>query len=148
MGMTRGVALVLTRARVVQLTGQQSLANLEASAELSLPDLLVSSSDAIYDRLEVDGISPTALSNETRFERAVAYLFLAQLAALGVLQGAAGETSQQTHDKLLAMSDRFYEQVRPRLGSGDEPPRPGEGVLALGNFDTSGGYYTDFPQAS
>ena len=51
----RGVALVPSLARMVQLTGAQDLRNLEASGELRLEDLLVTASDGIFDRLVADG---------------------------------------------------------------------------------------------
>ena len=72
----RGVPLVPTLARVVQLTGAQDLRNLEASCELKLDELLVTASDGVFDRLTVDGIDPAALTNPEVYERAVAFSFL------------------------------------------------------------------------
>ena len=72
MAMTRGTALVATIAAVVDLTGVQDLSNLEADSELTVANLLVSASDAIYDQIEASVIDPTTLTNEEVYERAVA----------------------------------------------------------------------------
>jgi hypothetical protein len=131
MAFQRGRALVLSVARVVQLTGAQDLKNLEASGELDLADLLVTASDAIFDRLVADGLDPRALANADVYERAVAFQFLGLLAAQAYLDGH--ETAQAVADRHFALSDRYYEQVRPRLSNGDEPRTATEGVPAVLN---------------
>lgn len=140
MGMTRGTALVLTRARVVQLTGVQDLANLEADAELALTDLLVSASDAIYDQLDGDGIDPTKLSNEEVYERAVAWHFLALLAIGGYMPVPANlEPPRNAEGQAdpFAWSDPHYKRVQPRLSEGDTPARAGLPIPRVRNVNDS-----------
>lgn len=138
MAMTRGTALVLTRARVVQLTGVQDLANLEADGELTLTDLLVTASDAIYDQLDGDGVDPTKLTNETRYERAVAWHFLALLVIGGYLSLPAGmeaPRNEQGQADPYAWSDPHYKRVQPQLSEGDGPPRAGSHVPRVRNVN-------------
>lgn len=137
MGMSRGTALVADAGQLVRLTGQTGLPNLSADPEFDLDGLLVSASDAIFDRLEVDGIDPTTLTNETRYERAVAYQALAMLAALGHFSGGEGERSAEFHDRFTKMSDRFYEQAKPRT-SGDTGAKTTDGVPTVSGFDAFG----------
>ena len=133
MGMTRGTALVATVADVAKLTGQAHLDNLNEDGELDLDDLLVTASDAIYDRLDADGRDPTALTNPEIYRRVVAWHFLALLAALGHFSGGEGERSQEFHDRFMALSDRYYEQfTRPRVGP-DSPSRSDVGTPIVGN---------------
>ncbi len=106
----RGTALVPDVARVAQLTGATDLSNLESTGELRLADLLVSASDAIYDRLLVEGVVPHA-ADPRRFERAVAFQFLGLLAAQGHVFGE-GETSEIATLRFLELSERYYDQVR------------------------------------
>jgi len=134
MGMTRGTALVATVARVVQLTGVLDLANLESDSELTLTDLLTTASDAIFDRLEADGIDPTALSNQTRFERAVAWEFLSILYSGGLLRAGADEPVGEAFARSRLNVDRYYDQVRPAT-SGDDPARPTGGIPLTLNFE-------------
>lgn len=140
MGMTRGQALVATVARVVELTGRTSLENLEVGdpPELDLESLLVTASDAIYDRLTADGIDPTALINQEVFERPVAWHFLALLAAHGhIHQGGEGERSQESFDRLMELSDRYYGQfARPLLENLNSPARPREAIPVVKNMFT------------
>ncbi|HBP21955.1 MAG TPA: hypothetical protein DEA08_29740 [Planctomycetes bacterium] len=119
MAFQRGHALVPSVVRVVQLTGAQDLKNLEATGELNLTDLLVTASDAIFDRLVADGLTPGALANPEVYERAVAFQFLGILAAQGYLDGQ--ETAQSVAERQFELSDRYYEQVRPRVRGGDAP---------------------------
>lgn len=139
MPMIRGTALVSTVAQVTQLTGMQRLATLEIGGTITLSDLLVTASDTIYDRLVTDGIDPTALSNETIFERAVAWHFLEALAATGYLN-VGGQDSTQTIENMREMAERSYERVRPSLTSGDEPTRPGDSIPFVVNFETDFAY--------
>ena len=132
MAFKRGRALVPSVERVVQLTGAQDLKNLQASGELDLADLLVTASDAIFDRLVADGLDPRALANAEVYERAVAFQFLGILASQAYLDGQ--ETAQAVADRHFALSDRYYEQVRPRLSRGDEPRTATEGVPAVQNL--------------
>lgn len=126
----RGVPLVPTVARLVQLTGAQDLKNLEATGELKLTDLLVTASDGIFDRLLSDGIDPGALTMPEAYERAVAFTFLGILAAQSYLDGKedAG-TASQRH---FALADRFYEHVRPKTGRSG-PRAAGDGLPVVWN---------------
>lgn len=134
MGMTRGTALVLTVARVVQLTMVQDLNNLESDNELTLTEALVAASDVVYDRLEADGNDPTLLSNQLVFEQAVAWEFLTILAAGGWLR-ADGETPTDTELRYRGVADRRYEQVRPKTSEADMARRANEAIPSVGNFE-------------
>lgn len=131
MAFLRGHALVASVARVVQLTGAQDLKNLEATGELDLDDLLVTASDAVFDRLVADGLDPRALVNPEIYERAVAYQFLGILAAQSYLD--AQEDAQSVADRQFALSDRYYKQVRPHLTGSDSPGTAVEGVPEVQN---------------
>lgn len=133
--MARGTALVANAAAVTVLTGIQGLANLEAGGGITLADLLTSASDAIFDRLEADGADPTLLENATRFERAVAWEFVAILYSSGSLPAPAGDTPSEAYDRARGMVDRYYMQVRPRLSSGDEAARATDGLPVTLNFE-------------
>lgn len=132
--MTRGVALVATVADVVRLTQQTSLANLETDGELDLAAALITASDTIYDKLEVDGIDPTALTNEVVFERAVAWRLLAGLANLGHFSAGEGERSQEFYDRFLAHSEKCYVEVLAKVQ--DRAKRPTEGIPVVKNTRT------------
>lgn len=134
--MTRGTALVTTVARVVQLTGQQDLANLESSGQLTVTDLLVTASDTIYDRLEGDGVDPTLLTNETAYERAVAWELLSSLFALGYI----GEDPQSDFERAQASVERHYAMVKPKTSAADAGRRANEAVPVLGNFEQGWAY--------
>lgn len=135
--MTRGTALVASVTRIVELTGQQDLAQLEADSELDIDaaaGLLVTASDAIYDQLEGDGVDPTLLTNATAFERAVAWHFLGLLVLRGYLpQPVALPQARSAYD----FSDPYYQRVRAKFATadGDESRRPNEGIPMIGNFD-------------
>lgn len=138
MGMTRGTALVLTKARLVQLTGIQDLANLETDGELTLTDLLVTASDAIYDQLDGDGIDPTLLTNQTVYERAVAWHFLALLVIGGYVQlpgGLEPPRNEQGQADPYAWSDPHYKRVQPQVSTGDAPTRAGTAVPKVRNIN-------------
>ncbi|HBP16991.1 MAG TPA: hypothetical protein DEA08_04230 [Planctomycetes bacterium] len=78
-----------------------------------------------------DGLDPRVLANAEVYERAVAFQFLGILAAQSYLDGQ--ETAQAVADRQFALSDRYYEQVRPRLSQGDEPRTATEGVPTVLN---------------
>lgn len=128
----RGVALVPTVKRVVQLTGVQDLKNLESSGELRLEELLLTASDAVFDRLTVDGVDPTTLTNAEVYERAVAYLFLGALAAQAYLDGR--EDAATVSQRHFELAERFYEQVKPRLTTGREPRTAKDGLPVVVNL--------------
>ena len=128
----RGVPLVPTLARVVQLTGVQDLRNLESSGELKLEDLLLTASDGVFDRLTVDGIDPTTLTNAEVYERAVAFTFLGILASQGYLDGR--EDAAVVSQRHFTLADRFYEQVKPRLTGRPEPRAASDGLPVVVNL--------------
>lgn len=139
MGMTRGTALVASVAEVVSLTGQTTLLNLEVGDELDLDALLITASDTIYDRIEADGTDPTTLSNESVFRRTIAWHFLALLAALGHFSAGEGERSQEFFDRFMGLSDRYYEQVKSKVSTGDAPGRrANEAAPAVANLTRKG----------
>ena len=129
MAFIRGTPLVGSLARVVQLTGAQDLRNLEVTGELALTDVLVTASDAIFDRLVADGLEPPALVNAQVYERAVAFQFLGLLAAQAYLDGE--EDAQTVADRHFALSDRYYDQVRPKAPG--QPSTAKDGVPAVRN---------------
>jgi len=124
MAFRREVPLVPTVERVVQLTGRTDLRNLEASGELNLEDLLRSASATVHDKLQARGVRPEEVTNPEVYENAVAWQFL------GVL---AESTGREDPDALFARSDRYFEDVRPRLTEGNEPRTAAEGVPAVQN---------------
>ena len=127
----RGVPLVPTVARLVQLTGAQDLKNLEASKELRLTDLLLTASDGVFDRLVADGIDPAELLAPEVYERAVAFTFLGVLAAQSYLDGA--EDAATVSQRHFALADKFYEQVRPRTARTGPPRAAGDGLPVVRN---------------
>jgi len=128
----RGIALVPTVRRVVQLTGIQDLRNIEATGELRLEELLVTTSDGVYDRLMADGIDPRSVTNAEVYERVVAYAFLGALAAQSYLDGQ--EDAATVAQRQFALADRFYEQVKPRLSDAREPRVASEGLPVVVNL--------------
>ena len=130
MAITRGTALVATVLEVAQLTGMAGLDSL-SSSELVLTDLLTTASDTIYDRLRGDGIDPTVLTSDP-FKRAVAYQFLAILAAVGHVR-TPGEEPDLTTNRFVQLADRAYKDAPVDTSSGDEPRAAGEGLPAMGN---------------
>lgn len=113
----RGIALVPDLARVAQLTGATGVSKF--AGEPRLTDLLVSASDAIYERLLVEGVVPHA-ADPPRFERAVAFQFLGLLAARGhgFGEGEAGEVATL---RFLGLSERYYDQARDPRGPAGGP---------------------------
>jgi len=132
MAMTRGTALVATVARVVQLTGRQDLANLETDGELTLTDVLVTASDAIFDQLEANGVDPTALTNQLIYESAVAHHFHALLVLQNYIDPPAGRDAPE---HAYQWSDPYLERRKPQYApTGDEARNAAEGVIAVANF--------------
>lgn len=125
MSWTRGTPLVASVEEVTKLTGQTKLENLEADNDLNVDDLLLTASDAVYDRLDADGADPNELSNPEVYKRAVAWHLMAILAALGHVS-VGDEDAQAVSDRFQALSDRCYEQVRPRRSDGDSKARANE----------------------
>lgn len=134
MGMTRGGQLVADIAAVVKLTAQQDLAHLETGGELDFDDVLVTANDWVYDKLERVG-DPTALSNQTRYERAVAWYALSVAAETGYLPGGT-ETPGETAARYLARAKESFDEVWPRFASADDPGGGGEGIPAVRNVST------------
>ena len=145
--MTRGTALVLTVARVTQLTGVQKLANLEVGSGITLTDLLVTASDAIYDQLERDGESPDEITNQTVFEKAVAWHFLALLVIgnyLPLPEGLEPPKAPEGQADPYAWSDVYLRRVRATYPAGtDAGPAAGEQFGSVKNY-TSLPLYPDF----
>jgi len=122
----RDEPLVPSVERVVELTGRTDLRNLEASGELDLTDLLRSAHNTIHDRLEARGVDPARLTNPEVYANAVAWQFLGVLAEAGVL-------GDELPEPLFAAVDRYFEDVRPRLGDAGAPRTATEGVPAVRN---------------
>lgn len=138
--MTRGVALVDNVGRVMVLTGRQGLANLEADGETSLPDLLISASDAIYDQLSGDNVDPTDLANAEVYERAVAWHFLALLVAHALVplpEGLEPPKNEKGQLDPFAWSDPHYSRVQPLLASANSPARAGTLIPKVRNVNCS-----------
>ena len=138
MGMTRGTALVLTTAHAARLTGHRNLASVETDGAPSLADLLVTASDAIYDQLDGDGVDPTKLINQTVYERAVAWHFVATLVIGGYLplpDGIDPPKNEQGSADPYAWSDPHYKRVQPQLSSGDGPVKAGVVVPRVLNIN-------------
>jgi len=106
-----GVALVKDLAHVMRLTAATELHVLEIPGELDLKDVLVSASDAILDRVIAEGAALTDV-NPRLYERAVAFQFLALLAAQNYL--TAGNSSAEALRRYLDLSDRYYNEVHQR----------------------------------
>ncbi len=126
MAFRRNAPLVATVEQIVQLTGRTDLRNLEASGELDLEDLLRSASNTIHDKLQARGVRPEYVVNEVIYENAVAWQFLGVLAE-------AGSLGDEEPEALFVRSDRYFEDVRPRLTEGDEPRTATEGVPEVQN---------------
>ena len=121
----RGVALVKDLPHVMRITAATHLTNLEnGKGKLDLKEVLVSASDAIFDRVIAEGVSPREV-NAQLYERAVAFQFLALLAAQNYL--TAGNSSTEALERYLSLSDRFYRDVHVRR------PENAPGALRRGN---------------
>ena len=106
--MTRGTALVPTVAGVVALTAHQGLANIPEAAEVTLTDVLVSASDAVYDKIQGQGVDPTTLTNAEVYERCVAWHFLSILAETGVFGDDENDGA-----RYMARAEAYCESVVP-----------------------------------
>ncbi len=133
MGMARGTPLVTDVAAVVKLTGQQGLNNIPIAAELSIPDLLTAASDYVFDRIDAIGVDPTKLSNQTVFERSVAWHFLSMVAETGLLS-VDGEEPAAAVDRYLARSELYFNSVRPKTSEDDVGRLGNENVPRVGNI--------------
>jgi len=124
----RDTPLVTTVEHVVQLTGRTDLRNLESSGELDLQDLLRSTSNTVHDKLQARGVVPAEVQNEHVYENAVAWQFLGVLAE-------AGSLGNEDPEALFARSDRYFEDVQPRLLPGAATPSAA-GLPAVRNVTT------------
>ena len=135
MPLTRSSPLLTTAAQVTALTGVQDLPNLE-SEEFTVANGLLRAHEWVYDRIEQSHGkgAPERLSNETRLERCVAYLFLEILGAAGYLDaggaraaeaGARGYWGEQAEVEV----DRF----RPQYSDDGDEPRRREGTPVVRN---------------
>lgn len=115
----RGVPLVETLQRVMQLTAATELHVLEIPGELDLEDVLVSASDAVLDRVWAEGDALEGI-DPLLYERAVAFQFLALLAAQNYL--TSGESSEIALERYLRLSDRYYDAVRRRRPANQRGP--------------------------
>jgi len=128
---TRGVAQV-TAAEVINLTGQQELANLVGGDATYIDDLLVSASDAIFDQLDGQSVAPGLLTNAGYYDRAIAYHLLGMLYARGYI--VAPENADVGTDP-YSWSDPFYKRIKPRTSADDAPAHGGSGVPSFANQD-------------
>ena len=139
MGLVRLVPLLTTIAEVVDLTGVQGLANLEALTEFSAADTLLKAHQWAYDRLKRRYSTSVlaTVTNTEELERAVAFRFMEAVAAAGYLgsgagaraadEGARGYWGEQARDEV----DGF----QPELGGEADAPRA-EGVPVVKNTRT------------
>lgn len=134
--MTRGTKLVTTTARVTQLTGVQKLSNLEVGGGITLTDLLLVASDAIYDQLVREGETPSSMTNAEVYESAVAWHFLARLVIgryLPLPEGMEPPQNEQGHADPYVWSDVYLRRVKPLYTSDDSPAAAGERFGTVGN---------------
>lgn len=133
MALARATPLLSTAGEVVDLTGVQDLANLEADSEFSVADTLLRAHEWVFDMVEqqLGATAPALITNQTRLERAVAARFLEVLYANGYLAG--GDSDQR--DYWAAQAKDEVTRFRPQLSTGDEPRQTGEGVPVVGNFE-------------
>lgn len=132
MAWVRGTALVASAEDATKLTGQTKLTNLEADNDLEVDDLLLTASDAVYDRLDADELKPDRLTNPEVFRRVVAWHFMALLAVHGLVS-VGDEDAQAVHDRFMALSDRYYVQLKPKSTAIDAAGRATHGVPRVGN---------------
>lgn len=133
MALSRSTALLSTAGEVVDLTGVQDLANLEAGSEFSVADTLLRAHEWVYDMVEqrLGASAPAKITNETRLERAVAARFLELLHVTGYL--GDGDPDQRDYWQREARDE--VDRYRPELSSGDEPRRAGEAIPLVGNYE-------------
>lgn len=137
MALSRDSALLTTAGQVVDLTGVQDLANLEADSEFSVADTLLEAHRWVYDRLKrrYGSTDLASLSNQTELHRAVAARFLEVLAA----SRHWGDESARDYWALQAREevDGFAGEFSAGI---DEPRRSDEGLPAVANFDSGSAY--------
>ena len=132
MGITRDSPLLTTAAQVVDLTGVQDLLNLEADAEFSVADTLLSAHREVYDRMKrrFESTVLANLSNQVELHRAVAYVFLEMLAAGRYVgdDSARDYWGAKASEEINGFRAEFTDAT-------DEPRRVDEGIPAVANFD-------------
>jgi hypothetical protein len=135
---------------IVDHTGVLALANLEASAELSLDTFALAATRGVFRWLKEKGVDPTLLSNSSHFKDAVAYEAVVRLCRAGYLPGVSIEEMRAARDEAL--------KVRPEFASTDAARTSAEGVPAVGHVNPSmfsgdasvslpGFFNDDFPSA-
>ena len=117
---------LLTGAQVVDVAGVPSLANLAASAELTLNTFTLNAHRWVYSRLESNGIDPSLLTNESRLHDAIAFEVVARAASAGQIRGVDGD---YFHRRAAEIVDKF----RPVYASADTPRRSSEGIPVVGH---------------
>lgn len=109
----RGTPLVATVSAVQDIVGEQFLTSIEAASQLELDNLLVASSDAIYDQVDrLVGGSADRITNAEVYQAAVAHHFLARLVMRGWLPLREG---QQAPASPFDWSDAFVRNVLPKF---------------------------------
>lgn len=138
MALSRDSALLTTAGQVVDLTGAQDLANLEADSEFSVADTLLEAHRWVYDRLKrrYGSTNLADLSNQTELHRAVAARFLEVVAASGHWGDAEGRDywGAQAREEVDGFAGEFA------TAGTDEPRRSDEGIPAVANFDGESAY--------
>lgn len=118
---------LLTGAQLVEQTGVQDLANLEADAELDLDTLTLNAQRWVYRQLYKRGIDPTAVTNESWLKDAIAWATLARLADGGYL----GERDALADlERAKAELDDFTPTYSATVEAGRSA---GEGMPAVGH---------------
>lgn len=133
MALARATPLLSTAGEVVDLTGVQDLANLEAGSEFSVADTLLAAHEWVFDMVEqrLGASAPALITNQTRLERAVAARFLEVAVASGHLR----DGDPEFRDYWRAEARDEVSRYRAELSSGDEPRGTGSGVPCVGNFE-------------
>lgn len=123
MALSRSAPLLTTAAEVVDLTGIQGLAGLEAASEFSVADSLLRAHEWVYDktkkRLGLEGVQ--ALTNQVELERAVAFRLLELVAPY--LRGDTVELRE--HYGALAQRE-LLDFMPDYPDTKDEPPGAGD----------------------
>jgi hypothetical protein len=130
--LSRTTALLTNALQVVQLTGLQDLASLEADAEFSVTASLLRAHEWVYDHVvqNLGDATPDLITNQTHLERAVASRFVEVLYA-GDYAGGTAESRDYWGRQALDEVMRY----RPQLSAGDEPIGVREGIPEVGNFE-------------
>lgn len=137
MAISRDSALLTTAGQVVDLTGAQDLANLEADSEFSVADTLLEAHRWVYDRLKrrFGSVDLPSLSNQTELHRAIAARFLEVVAASGHWGDADARDywAGQAREEVDGFAAEFAAGI-------DEHRRADEGIPVVGNFDGGSAY--------